>query len=613
MNHKASYLRELHSNHGFALIAVLMMMMVLLALLGAYSLVTQVELGTHRASKDSLKGFYAAEAGLNLRAEVIRQTFIGYNRPNGTSPTESDNPCTAGNMGTGHFACAEHQLGNHRAVSYVVDETGPNPLILTIPPGERYQNLNAQEYRYTTVSKAFGPKGDVEAILELRFKSRLVPLFQFAVFYNKDLEILPGVFMNLAGPVHTNGDLYLQTEDTLEIAGQVTTSGKLYRGRKNQNICLSRPVKIKDPGAYRTLIQNCSTRVRVLNENVEAWNGMIQIGVPVVTVPEPEDLDPVPGKTYWDKADLRLVLVLNSSNVPDTTHAATGIEVRNANSTLDAAKTASLNSVASCPGGVPGGRSVGYSKTFYSNREGSLIHMLEVDMIALLNCIHNYSLMGAKALNDDTEGGLVFHFSVSGPNSTKSASNYGIRLSNAAKLQSNVSGAPIVKGITVITDQAIFTRGNYNSVNKIPAALLADSYNALSTAWVDSNKTWASRTPADTTVYAAILAGTDVTGGVEGYAGQDKANYNGGLENYPRFHEDWAKSPKKSFYYKGSFVSLNAPRHASGAWLYGNPQYSAPNRYWSYDTDFNDAKNLPPITPRFVYLRQQLFLREYEQ
>ena len=59
-------------------------------------------------------------------------------------------------------------------------------------------------------------------------------------------------------------------------------------------------------------------------------------------------------------------------------------------------------------------------------------------------------------------------------------------------------------------------------------------------------------------------------------------------------------------------MSLNKPRHVTGAWVYGGMQYTAPTRNWSYDTMFNDAAKLPPLAPRFVYLRQELFVRDYE-
>jgi len=290
------------------------------------------------------------------------------------------------------------------------------------------------------------------------------------------------------------------------------------------------------------------------------------------------------------------------------------------NDSVNSSATQKLNDPALCPGAIAT-RSVGTTTSFYNNREARNIRMLEIDMQALLDCIHTQNLMvyedGAftgtvKPLNDTTEGGLVFYATVKGPNSATTNSGYGVRVRNAGTLAATASGAPAIKGLTIISDQGLYTWGNYNSSSKKPAAFLVDSYNLLSSAFVDG-AAWASRVPVNTTVNAAILAGTDITGGTEGAGGQDDGSYNGGLENYPRFHEDWSKSPQKTVTYAGSFVSLSAPRHVTGAWLYGSPQYTAPVRAWSYDTSFNNAENLPPITPRFVYLRQQLFLRDYEQ
>jgi hypothetical protein len=43
---------------------------------------------------------------------------------------------------------------------------------------------------------------------------RLRAALQFLAFYQNDLEILPGATMNLHGPVHTNGNLYLNSDAT---------------------------------------------------------------------------------------------------------------------------------------------------------------------------------------------------------------------------------------------------------------------------------------------------------------------------------------------------------------------------------------------------------------
>lgn len=603
------------NQQGFVLITTMMLLGLLLALLGLYFTTTNIETATTRYSKNSASGFYSSEAGLNLRAESIRNIFVGYNRPTGSPPTTT-NPCSGSNMGSADFACTNYSF-NTRSVKTYVSEDAANPFILTIPHGERYQNLNAQEYRYTAKSLAVNSNQQSEAELQLRFKSRLVPLFQFAAFYNKDLEILPGPVMTLSGPIHTNGDLYLYSNSaTLSIAGQVTTGGDVYRGRKDGSIsptCNNNAVNIMDPNAYRALTPTCPSRHQVTSSEVVPFNNMIQFRVAPVTVPAPEVLDPTPGQIYWSKADLRLVLALDASNNP------TGFQVRAADDTVMGGATAQLNTCA----GILSGKVVSSLATspcndgqtspvvFKNYRENKCMRILDVDTIGLLNCLKTTNWFGTgKVLSDSTEGGLVFHMTVKGPNSAAAANSYGVRLQNAATLQATAGGAPLIKGLTIVSDQAVYLKGDYNRNNKIPAAILADSINVLSGAWSDTNSTntnTANRQATATIINAAFLAGTDSTGGVEGAGGQGGA-YNGGLENYPRFHERWTGV---TLTYRGSFVSLGKPRHVNGAW--GAQSYNPPNRDWNYDTSFNNAANLPPITPRFVYLRQELFVRDFEK
>lgn len=616
MQQKESKKGARETQQGIALVGALMALLVLTSLLAAHVMLSRIELATTRSLSNSARGFAVAEAGLNLRAEQIRQTFLNYNRPSGNSPLEEE-ACEAGNDGSGDFQCQTHAIGNHTARTYVI-ESPDNPIITTIPPGELYQNLNAQEYRYTVRSEAVNRKGETEAVLELRFKSRLVPLFQFVAFYDKDLEILPGPQMVLSGPVHSNGDLYLNANNQLDIMGQVTTAGSIFRGRKNDGSCNSVPIRIKDPANPRSLVPSCPSRQLVDPNDLDAWNGMIVPGVDKLIVPSPDMLAPTPGNSYWDKADLRLVLRLNGSGQPNTASSATGVEVRRPDGSRDDNATFALDS---CTGQLDGGtRAVSTSNTFFNNRESKTIRMLEVDIGGALNCIHetlssSTPLIPGKNLDEDSEGGLVVHFAVEGPQSSSPSNPYGVRIRNGEELRSTIPGAPTLKGITLVTDQALYLHGHYNRVNKKPAALLSDSFNVLSRRWnlddsASTNSNVNSRPTYSTTINAAVLAGTDSTGGIEGVSGQSIGSYNGGLENYPRFHEHWSG---KTLTYRGSFVSLSTPSHVSGGWVYGSPQYTAPNRDWDYDTDFNDAANLPPMTPRFVYLRQELFERDYNE
>ena len=593
-----------HRESGFVMVSTLLFLTLILGLLLLYHSTSAVEIATVRYSKGNSSGFYSAEAGLNLRADTIRSIFVGFNRPTGASPSEAiaTKPCATGNMGTGDFACANYTFNKRSVKTYVIEDAS-NPVILTIPPGEKYQNLNAQEYRYTAKSIATDSVALTEADLELRFKSRLVPLFQFAAFYNKDLEILPGPIMSLSGPVHTNGDLYLYSSSaTLTVNGQVTTAGNLYRGRKDDKTCNNNAVYIFDPLASRSLIPSCATLYQVKSSDITAWNNQIQMKVPIVTVPTPDVFDPTPGKIYWDKADLRVVLELSAAN------SVVGIQVRTAANAVDAAASATLNACA----GTISGKAVGTTQ-IYNFREAKNIRLLDIDMKGVLNCLKSSNWFNTgKLLSDATEGGLVFHLTVKSPTSSNPVPNpYGVRIKNGATLQSSIAGAPLVKGLTVVSDQALYIQGDYNSVNKIPAATLSDSLNLLSNSWVDANSALAigSRVVGgNMTVNAAFLAGTDTTRNIEGVGGQGGGAYNGGLENYPRFHENWAG---RTLIYRGSFVSLGKPQHVSGAWA--TQSYGAPNRDWNYDTSFNNAANLPPITPRFVYLKQELFIRDFTQ
>ena len=618
--------QEVHGEEqsGIVLISTMFMIIALLGMLGAYFMLTRVEIATTRSTKNSSDGFFAAEGGLNLRAQALRQRFVDYNIPDGESPHETG-PCEGGNNGSGDFACDSYDFGGHEAVTYV---TYNGSVETTVPPGELYQNLSAEERRYTVRSLAYGPDERVEAILELHLISRLVPLFQFVAFYDKDLEVAPGANMTLSGPAHSNGDIYIDAVgSTLEVRGQVTSSGNIFRGKKRDNSC-GGTVRIatneNSPPSTQTMLQGCGGRIQLQDSNLPPFNGYVQHEVEQLVVPSPDLLIGEQGALYWDKADLRLVLHLNGSNnaVRQGTGGVslTGVEVRNVDGSVNVGKT---NQLDSCGGTLWDGRVASYqtssSDQFYDQREDTRIDMLDVDVRGLLNCIHQSMSSGsplldnAMGLADDTDDGLVIHLSVDGPD-TADINSYGVRVQNGWRLQASIGGAPTVQGITWATDQAFYVWGDYNSSNKIPSAFLADTFNALSNNWSwtrDRNSTsWNGKGSASTTtVNAAILSGTDSTGGVEGTAGQG-GSYNGGLENYPRFHENWSGN---TWYYLGSFVSLGTPNTKDGPWQYGNPNYTAPQRIWDYDTDFNNSDNLPPLTPRFVYLRQELFVRDFEQ
>jgi Tfp pilus assembly protein PilX len=771
--------RARQSEGGYILVIVMAMVLVLSGLFVTTGLTSKVDKASGKANEEVTTGYYAAEAGLNLRAQAIRQKFFGYNLPNGTSPT-SWTDCRDGNgnpidtvSGKNDLGCQSYDgkfqsINNQEngifssrlrdiKVSTFVQDKGLS--IITIPPGQDFAGLNAQEYRYDVTSVSFsnqraGNQFSPTSILQISFKSRLIPIFQFAAFFENDLDFTRPAAMTINGRIHTNNNLFLNASAPIRINGTLTSGKKMYRGEKVTTETCNNDFKVYDPynsaGTAITNVLNnyveipCNgtprselTAAMVQNDpatGINKWSDgssfLIKPEIGRLEVPPTSFLDPkLPTATefyqYWNNADLRIALKLDAANndvplgieVVDTsrnniaaaTNALNGatcspVEVNLTGSSYTADDTFitvdnagsfqvgdALQIVGSATSGVndfdenvitnisgntltfrrPLGKSISNasgvkvskavvwtSKTFYNYREkvtanngdsGKLIRMLNVDVQGLMSCAGN--LMGGIALNDVTDGGLVWHFTILGADSNKdvtllsdpatfahgNANNYGVRLYNGATLASTNSGAPAIKGLTVATDQAVYIRGDYNSNNKKPASILADSLNVLSNSSplsdsasctsYDANfnattctgpTSWSSRIPSETTINAAFLAGVDIPGtnnlnNPAGLSTDDTSS--GGFNNYPRLHEGWSGV---NFNYRGSMVSLGRARRVNGTFCGVQDRsrcniYSAPTRNWDYDSDFNNADLLPPLSPRVVFLQQERFSRDFEQ
>lgn len=74
--------------------------------------------------------------------------------------------------------------------------------------------------------------GSVAAYTEHDLEVDMIPLFQFAVFYNMDMEFGPGADMVISGPIHTNGNLIARDQtgftNTVRFADRVSASGGFY-------------------------------------------------------------------------------------------------------------------------------------------------------------------------------------------------------------------------------------------------------------------------------------------------------------------------------------------------------------------------------------------------
>ena len=331
------YKKPSHTPQGYILFLVISLSIALSGSLVAYALLAKVHSISVKSAANSNSGFYGTEGALNTRAEQLRNIFINYNQPTGTSPV-SLSACTdadSSNDGSGDlgcqsqtFAAANSSSDGITAYSYVVDSSNGEPTIGTVPSGESFQNLNMLEYRYSinSVAKKTNASADqVNAMTEMAIKSRLIPMFQFAAFYLNDLEILPGADMNLSGPIHTNGSLYLGANTLLSINSQVTVSKNLYNSRKNDNSTYPNGrVRIRtlaeSTTPFSALLQGgtgSSSQTRnPMNPDLIAatWGSQIKLGIDALSIPNASILDL--NGDYSQKADLK-ILYTPSSNATD--------------------------------------------------------------------------------------------------------------------------------------------------------------------------------------------------------------------------------------------------------------------------------------------------------
>lgn len=446
-----------------------------------------------------------------------------------------------------------------------------NSSIIRVENNERLileGDTNILVRNYEVVSTARHPENAaISVTLHQIFARRLIPTFQHAVFYNDDLEMLPGPDMTLSGRIHCNKDIYLDSHNTFTIDSfYLHSAGDIYNRRKDDPSDVMNgdvAIRVSKSGAARYESMNGldSDSSNWTAEAINRWDGTVQSSVHGVTKLVTPSVGSIQTNGYY--ASNAAVVIVDEAITRNGVPLIEGVDYPAGTITTDT--------------------------SFYNNREGQDIKMTNVDLAKLANIEGEVSAAtGQPFPNNLPSNGLLYA-------TMAEAGSYqpGIRLVNGNEIYQN-------QGLTVVSNDPVYIQGDYNSVNEKPASVICDSVNLLSNNWNDANSTLGvnSRPATNTTVNCAFIAGINTTA---------IGNYNGGLENYPRLHENWSA---KALNIKGSFVALWNSVIATGAWLYGNPQYTAPSRNWNYNSAFNDPANLPPFTPWAVEARRVAWWKE---
>lgn len=207
---------------GMALVtAMLVMLLVSSIIIGlSWMVMTNQRLGGNNANRQA--AFYAAEAGMEkMTADLGTQ----YGSTNALSTADINTVMAKAPVISG---VAYNATPQSYFITYTPDPAnGGNPLATnhTILSGP-YAGLQGLLTPFTLTVRADLADGS-EAKLVRTVQTVGIPVFQFGIYSQVDLSYFPGPVFNFGGRVHTNGNLWLASGNTLTLADKVTAVGQV--------------------------------------------------------------------------------------------------------------------------------------------------------------------------------------------------------------------------------------------------------------------------------------------------------------------------------------------------------------------------------------------------
>jgi Tfp pilus assembly protein PilX len=600
--------QAMRNESGYALVAVLLVLGALTGLVVVAHANSRVDQRIGSNAAVNTRAYYAAEAGAeNLLASVRKKMDEGLITPSSVATIDTTPPTIKGFRFTEYDAVLSTDVTSRS----VTQGTWAGLVSLD---------------RDLEVSSAVEGPADSRAAITLTARVQTMPIFQFGLFYDEDLEILPGPIMNFAGRVHTNGELYVDGGAGLYFHEMVTAAGDLHLHRKalgasdgKDNFILmtdSSWEELKkdthnyggddDPATFPSAAQDQSFD----DYSVTKWDHLIQTrasGIEPLTIPVPDGIDPysliepctgtesaeLQPMKYACNADLTVRVRAGTVEVLDKTGAAITLDDPTAitflvNRFYDDREQ--LSTVADAGSGSLADPDDPAEWATMCSGTGATYWNSNRDVIRIrLNRIHK-----------DEYGDGVFYVTADsvGPGGTVPGCmrQYVVRVQNGNRLK---------KPLSIATNLPLYVKDDFNNYpgKWKPASLVADAITILSNAWQDSysGEGATELAPTHTTVNAAVLAGHSPTP----FPGSPIGG--GQFENFPRFLEKWGG---QTLTLLGSYVSLWYPKVAQAPWSccwY----YSPPIRDWSFDVRFRDPTLMPPLTPLVGQILRVGFVRRY--
>ena len=508
-------------------------------------------------------------------------------------------------------------IANPIAVTlYALDATNPNTIAnpitsgTAIPSQAQSQTMPTFNYMAKATASYQSLRGTQTVSVYRIFQRVSMSPWAYAIFYNNDLEINPGAAMEVTGDVQTNANLYTGGSGGVN---NLTFDGSVnYAGSWNPNgafdpddLANAGDTAVPPAGTKPTLgpvqLPENSNILGQSSSTPGAQDGYHEIIEPPPASPAADPLAGTatdPSERYYNQAGVKIMITGASRAHPTVSiYDAAGNQCTSASpkNSTDLAIYNAFNSA------------ITTNSTLQDNRQGATMNLTTLNIANITSAL-NGSLYGLGCnvvyIDDETAN-------------PSAGVNCGVELTNGYNMPSG--------GLTVVSDNPVYILGDYNTATSHadianvpsnqstsnpllpyapdyttqPCAVMADAVTILSNNWSNSNSVngLSARSATNTTVNTALLSGI-VTSGL-GFV------YSGGVENFPRFLEDWSG---KTFTYYGSMVELFNSMQATGVFQEPGAYYNPPIRQWYFNVGF--YTNPPPGTFEVVsYIKSRWFIQ----
>ena len=435
----------------------------------------------------------------------------------------------------------------------------------------------------------------------------LIPVFQFAIFYNSLLEFTWCAPFTINGRTHANGDIYTGSIKPLIFNSLVTKTGTISSPAWGGHTT----GEYNDWGTFN---MGYSTNAQALTLPIGTNNTPNAVREILNMPPAGEDVTTALGQQrYYNKADI--VLLVSNSTVTVTLKTSPSDAGTNITATYYPTNSSPTN-YARVTTNFPF-LAITTTNTFTDQRENDTVLATDIDMSILKQWLVTNAAVNARFPNSSG----VYEVS-NVPNILYVADNrtYGsgqltaVRLKKAQIIPTNmvtIASATQPSGFTVATPNPLYIWGHYNcpttahlgttnTTAAYPASLVSDALTILSSTWKDSDSGVAFSTgvrPAcDTTVNAAILTGVVYSTGSGG------TQFSGGVQNLPRLLEDWHNGNSDKLTLNTSIVNFFNSVRATHQFEAPGNYYYAPVRAFSFDLNYLDYTKQPPGTPMLGFV-----------